>query len=97
MSALNDMYIVTAIVTAAGVALALMLHHGPPQAVPEEAAAVTRTPSRRPNRAGPGARGRDGRGARERVRRERLERERVRRQRASGNAAGERDTSAVRG
>jgi EmrB/QacA subfamily drug resistance transporter len=40
VSAINDMYIVTAIVTAAGVVLALMLHHGPPQAVPEEAPAA---------------------------------------------------------
>jgi MFS family permease len=36
VSALNDMYIVTAIVTAAGVVLALMLHHGPAPAAPQD-------------------------------------------------------------
>jgi MFS family permease len=43
VSAINDMYIVTAIVTAAGVVLALMLHHGPPQAVPDEGAPAALT------------------------------------------------------
>jgi hypothetical protein len=98
VSAINDIYIVTAIVTAAGVALALMLHHGPPQAVPEEAAAVTRDaePAAEPGPArerevamvgvhanGSGGNGLSGNGSSGNA--------------AGGNVAGERDTSAVRG
>jgi hypothetical protein len=100
VSAINDMYIVTAIVTAAGVGLALMLHHGPPQAVPEEVAPAVviqeAGPAAEPGRArerevamvgvhGSGSGG-NGVGGN-----------------GSGgngsgrNAAGERDTSAVRG
>ena len=44
VSALNDMYIVTAIVTAAGVVLALMLHHGPAPAAPQDPTPEAREP-----------------------------------------------------
>ena len=40
VSALNDMYIVTAIITAAGVVLSLMLHHGPAPAQAADPGAV---------------------------------------------------------
>ena len=43
VSALNDMYIVTAVITAAGVVLALMLHHGPAPAAPEDPAPAPAT------------------------------------------------------
>ena len=48
VTALNDMYIVTAIITAAGVVLALMLHHGPAPAAPADPAAPTPAPAAQP-------------------------------------------------
>jgi hypothetical protein len=42
VSALNDMYIVTALITAAGVVLALMLHSGPAPAQSEDPTPVAR-------------------------------------------------------
>ncbi|HWM56256.1 MAG TPA: hypothetical protein VNO83_00365, partial [Pseudonocardia sp.] len=91
VSALNDMYIVTAIVTAAGVVLALMLHHGPAPAAPQDPTPEAREPE-------PAAEAARRNGHERRLPADRIgsngagERETV----PSAAGTGERDTSAAR-